>query len=207
MIRTNYKASVHAFFYAYTKWKIRHNFSKIHFPDNYSIPKDKSILMISNHFSWWDGFWLFVLNEKLLKKRFHFMMLENELKKRWLFRFSGGFSVAPGTKSNIESVQYSRELLSNKNNLVLIFPQGKFHSMYQDEFHFMRGVEKILQNKKNPTQLVFAVSLIEYFENQKPELYLYLKNFEVENYTTAFIERAYEQFYRENLFIHKKSER
>ena len=56
------------------------------------------VLLISNHISWWDGFWAMYINLKVLKRKFHFMMLEEQLRKYWFFNYTGGFSVNKKSK-------------------------------------------------------------------------------------------------------------
>ena len=76
------------------------------------------------------------------------MMLESELRKRWIFSYSGGFSVAHGSRSSIESLNYSADLLQNNSNLVLMFPQAKMHSIYNDNLKFERGIEYIAKRNQ-----------------------------------------------------------
>ncbi|MDD2577649.1 MAG: hypothetical protein PHV76_09115, partial [Bacteroidales bacterium] len=56
------------------------------------INTSKPILLISNHVSWWDGFWAMYINLNLLKKKFFFMMHEKQLLEYKFFNQTGGFS-------------------------------------------------------------------------------------------------------------------
>ncbi len=101
MIKPKYHPFMIWFFNHYTRINVERNFSKIKilkdFEDN-----DKAVLMIGNHFSWWDGFFAHYLNMKLLQRRFNVMMLENELKKRMFLNKIGAFSINKGSRSAIE---------------------------------------------------------------------------------------------------------
>ena len=78
------------FFRFFSRISIRKRFEKVEFVGNL-IDKEQPILLISNHISWWDGFWMIYFNEQRLKRKFHFMMLEEQLRKHWVFNFIGGF--------------------------------------------------------------------------------------------------------------------
>ena len=72
-------------------------------------------------------------------------MLEEQLKKNWFFQYTGGYSIKKSTRSVVESLNYTAELLENNKNLVLMFPQGKIQSMHRSEFVFEKGIERILK--------------------------------------------------------------
>lgn len=130
------------------------------------------------------------------------MMLEKELRKRILFSYSGGFSIAPGSRETIESLEYAGSLLTKSDNLVLMFPQGKLHSIYHDQFSFQKGVEKIIKHAPE-AKIVFMASLIDYFDHPKPDLYFYLQNYEGPANSEA-IEASYREFFRKHTQHHKE---
>jgi len=166
--------------------------------------QNKSVLLIANHTGWWDGFWALFLSTHFFKKKYHFMMLEPELRKRWLFSYSGGFSVAHGSRSSIESLNYSADLLQNSNNLVLLFPQGKMHSIYNDNLKFERGVEYILKKSEAKPAIVFLATLVDFFENPKPVVYFYIDEYKGENTDVKSIETAYNGFIKSKIELHKQ---
>ncbi|WP_163323266.1 1-acyl-sn-glycerol-3-phosphate acyltransferase [Draconibacterium mangrovi] len=167
--------------------------------------KGLPILLICNHVSWWDGIWTLYINQQLFKRKYHFMMLEEELRKNWFFRYTGGFSIKKRSKSIIETFDYTAELLSDAKNLVLLFPQGNIKSIYQNKFVFEKGIEKILQRTKNEIQIVFQANLIDYFADAKPNAF-----FNLQHYTGAWnideIEKAYNAFYNNCLETQAKKE-
>ena len=193
MIYAKHHPLVYSFFKLYTRLKMKSSFNSVKVVGDVDTTNN-SVLLIANHISWWDGFWALHLSLNIFKKKYHFMMLEPELKKRWLFSYSGGFSIAHGAKSMIESLNYTADLLQDKNNLVLMFPQGKLHSMYHDDFKFQKGVERILQ-KTPETKVVFLATLIDYFEHPKPDVYFYMQEFKSENRSSFEIENEYRTFF------------
>ena len=122
IIKAKHHFVIHPIFKLFSRVMINNHFSQIAVIGNVDVTSNRSILLLSNHSSWWDGFWHLYLNMKVFKKKFHFMMLEEQLKKHWYFNYTGGFSVKKSTRSAVATIQYSAELLSHPNNLVLMFP-------------------------------------------------------------------------------------
>ncbi len=166
--------------------------------------KDRNlpVLLISNHISWWDGFWAMYINQNVLHRKFHFMMLEEQLRKYWFFNFTGGFSVNKNTKSIVDTLNYTSNLLTDKENMVLIFPQGEIQSLHNQNIQFEKGVERILKNKKNSVQVVFSVNLIDYFSNPKPGIYFHIREYTEEGFDLQSIQENYNKFYAES--VHKQ---
>lgn len=183
------------FFDGFTKRKLKSDFHHVNIVGEWNQSENATII-IGNHVSWWDGFWAMYLNKRFLNKRFHVMMLEKQLAERQLFTKAGAFSIDPGNRSVIESLNYTAKLLSNSENCVVLFPQGKINSLYQNKIGFEKGIEKILQ-KSPPVQLLFYVAMVDYFSEQKPELTFYLKEIEYQKYNTEEINSLYQLFYSE----------
>ncbi|PKP35171.1 MAG: glycerol acyltransferase [Bacteroidetes bacterium HGW-Bacteroidetes-15] len=139
-------------------------------------PDDRSILLIPNHFSWWDGFFAWHLNQILFKKRFHVMMLEHELAKRMFFTRVGAFSVSLNSKGVVESLNYCSQILNNPDNMLLMFPQGKLSSQHNWDLKFRKGVERILNQSPN-TRVIFAACLTDYYGHRRPSLTISLKEY------------------------------
>ncbi len=140
------------------------------------MPDDRSVLLIPNHFSWWDGFFGWHINKQIFRKKFHVMMLEQELSQRMFFSRVGAFSVNLGSRSIIESLNYSIDILADPSNLLLMFPQGKLDSQHVNSVKFHKGIERIAARVSN-TRIIFAVCLTDYFANRKPTLTISLKEY------------------------------
>jgi 1-acyl-sn-glycerol-3-phosphate acyltransferase len=159
--------------------------------------KNLPILIICNHVSWWDGIWVMYLNTKLLKRKFHFMMLEEEIKKNKIPNYVGGYSVKKKSRSIIESINYTSELLTDNKNLVLLFPQGKIHSLYTPSIQFEKGFNNILKRISNKVQILFIVNLVDYFSDVKPSLYMYFKEYQNLNIDAEKMQNDFNSFYAE----------
>lgn len=160
-------------------------------------------MLVCNHISWWDGLWTLHINQTLFHRKYHFMMLQTMLQKNWFFKYTGGFSINKKSRSVIESLDYTAELLADENNMVLLFPQGEISSMHNREFVFDKGIEKILQRTKKEVQVIFVANLVDYLANAKPSLFAYLRNY-TGNYKILEIQEAYNRFYGDCLSAQSK---
>lgn len=195
ILKAQHNLFFYNFFKFYSKFKIERVFKKVHLESNFSPDLSKSLLVISNHFSWWDGFLLLYLNEKIFKKKFHFMMLEEELSKRIFLNKSGGFSVKKGNRSVVETLNYTVELLKDPNNMVLIFPQGRIESNHLEFVKFESGVDWILSRTKNSCKLIFHAYFTEYFSDPKPSIYSFIQEENTILKTIDELESRYNGFY------------
>jgi len=133
-----------------------------------------SILLLCNHFSWWDGFFGNYLAYWHLKRKLYIMMQQDHLEKRMLFNLFGGFSIEKGSRETIKSLWYAADLLNDPENLVVVFPQGELMSNHATEVIIERGIERLIKHIKGPCQIVYSCVLIDYFESLKPSAYIHL---------------------------------
>jgi len=186
---------IYPFFKRYAGWIMKRHFGEIKILGEFQ-DKKLPVLLISNHISWWDGFWSMYLNVKVLRRKFHFMMLEEQLRKFWFFNYTGGYSVNKKSKSIIETLNYTNDLLTNPGNMVLIYPQGEITSMHQQYFIFEKGMERILKNKNN-VQLIFQVNMIDYFSAKSPGIYIYIRDFSDTVTDNSNLQENYNTFYKQ----------
>lgn len=196
ILKASHHPFIYSFFSYYAIWKIKRNFHDVTISGKFS-DKNLPVLLVSNHISWWDGFWAMYLNLKLFHRKFYFMMLEEQLKKHIFFNKTGGFSIKKGTKSIIETLDYTAELLADPKNLVLIFPTGKIESMHKHEHIFEKGIEHILRKVTNEIQILMLVNLVDYFSHPRPELFMYIKEYKGSDFSSGTLQEEYNRFYRE----------
>ena len=156
----------------------------------------KPLLLLQNHFSWWDGYWSLYLSTRIFRKKFHVMMLEDELKKRMFLNRCGVYSVKKNNREAIESLNYSVQLLADPNNLVTIYPQGEITSLNRQELKFGKGPEWVARHSKNEIAICFAVILTDYFSEPKPLVTMYLKHY-TGGFSSLEMQTEYNHFYRE----------
>jgi 1-acyl-sn-glycerol-3-phosphate acyltransferase len=180
----------------YAKWLVRGHFYEIIF-NQVETDNNKSILLIANHYSFWDSLILYCVNTRLLKKKMHIMILEETARRHIFFKYGGTFSVNKNSRDMLASLDYAAKLLDNPQNLVLIFPQGKLYSNFVNYITFEKGVLRIIKQAQGQFQLLFAAAFVQYFKHTKPSVTVYLKNVN-ENFadeSIASLQNAYQQHY------------
>ena len=183
----------------YTKIALILFFRNVRFIGEVKTDNNLAILMIANHFSWWDGFFQLQLNLKFFKKKYHFMMLEKQMRKDSILRKIGASSIEKGSRSILDSLKYLVEVIQNPENLFLFFPEGKIKSIYTEEFKFEKGaINYILKKVTFDFQFVFNVNLIDYSSFKRPEVSVYYKTHKINSNTNATeIEKDYNDFVKE----------
>ena len=171
---------IFSFFSWYISRIVKKHFAGIDF-NLIDIDPEKAVLLIANHYSWWDGFVYFQLNKLLFKKKFHVMILEDTIRKNPFMKYTGAFSVSKGSKDMLETLHYAGQLLLNPQNLILIFPQGKLYSNFSSKIKFEKGLSKIISADKKNFIYVFAASFTEYFAKPKPTVFIYLEKHDPAN--------------------------
>ncbi|MBN1180963.1 MAG: 1-acyl-sn-glycerol-3-phosphate acyltransferase [Bacteroidales bacterium] len=199
ILKARHHFFIYPFFIRYCRWKIRKHFSNVSISGDFQ-DRGLPILLICNHTGWWDGFWAAYLNFNRFQRLFHFMMLEVQLCKYWFFKYTGGYAITKNSRSIIESLEYTATLLNDKNNLVLMFPQGKMHSVYDTVFHFEKGIGKVLSLlASKPVHILFAANMIDYFSTPRPGLYIYFAEYTGNGFNHADLETCYNLFYQQCL--------
>lgn len=202
MLYSKHHFFIYPFFQRYTLWLLKRHFRNVTIEGSFS-DTGKPVMLIGNHIGWWDGFWGMYLKLKVVKRKFHFMMQEDQLLRYRFFNYTGGFSIKRNSREVIESLQYAASLLNDPANMVLIYPQGKLQSLYCNSFHFEKGVEHILKGREGEVQLLMSVNMIDYLAHPKPSLYIYLRDYNG-NFCCESLEEAYKLFYTDCLAIQTK---
>ncbi len=166
-----------------TRFLIKKHFDKVYVEGSYE-DTGHPILLIANHSSWWDGFWIMYLNLTDMHRKVYFMMLEKELQKYWFFKYTGGYPIKKKTRNTLETINYTLNLLKERKNMVFMFPQGKLNSMHDRNMVFEQGAQKIIEKSSPDLQIHCVVFLTDYFSKPKPSLYIYRKS-----YTAAYVKQ------------------
>jgi hypothetical protein len=130
------------------------------------------------------------------------MMLDEQMKKNKMCNYVGGYSVKKNSKSIIESLNYTLELLSNNRNMVFLFPQGKIQSSYTPFIQFEKGIDHILKKANGKVQVLFLVNLVDYFSNTKPSLFMHLQEFSNSSFEPGKAQSDYNSFYAKCISEH-----
>lgn len=186
------------FLMSYIDYLLKRHFRDIKVIGN-EVPPEVPLLAVGNHISWWDGFFVLYLARKYLKRNLYVMMLEEQLLANPILKYGGAFSIKRGSKDIINSLNFAVEKLDQKDNIVLIYPQGKLNSIYCDTFVFEKGIEYIVNAKYKNYQpkLLFVACLIEYGSYKKPTVFIHYRLYEMKPMNAQEIAYEYSLFYKQ----------
>ncbi|WP_316830970.1 lysophospholipid acyltransferase family protein [Pedobacter aquatilis] len=186
---------IYKFFSWYIQFIINKDFAVFNF-DKIELKKDSSVLILANHFSWWDGFLIFYINKRVFKKQFHVLVNADNYNKVGFLKFLGAFAVENNGKDVLETLNYAGKLLDHPDNLVLVFPQGKLHSNHLKNITFEKGVMQMINASKKKINIVFAATFIDFFAKRKASAFTYLHNWDNEEYISLqLLKSAYNKHY------------
>lgn len=201
MIEATHHPVLYPFFCCYIKWILRLHFRTMEFVGEWT-DESRPVFLLSNHVSWWDGCWNLYFTHFILKRKYYFMVGERQLKRYPFMRRIGGFGVRSGSKDVLESLKYTLSLLQKRAHAVLIYPQGKIASVYQQDIQFKKGVDYVLEHLDHPVQVILIAYFSESGKEKKNGVWGYFKTWERQPETS--IQKAYQFFYEESLAAHIK---
>ena len=134
--------------------------------------KEIPLIIYANHSSWWDGLIAFEISRKAKMDAF-VMMEEKHLRKLFLFRRLGAFSVVrEKTRKALESINYASELLSeNSGRTLWIFPQGEILPNDSRPLKFYNGISKIIEKFERINIIPLAIRY-EFLGEFKPQIFV-----------------------------------
>lgn len=107
------------------------------------LPPDAAVLAVANHVSWWDGFLVLDVRNRLAPTRpIHTVMLERELARRPFLRWMGCLGIEPGSPGSVRRVLREVRRLRRRGPLFLsFFPQGVIRPAFTRPLEFRPGLE------------------------------------------------------------------
>jgi 1-acyl-sn-glycerol-3-phosphate acyltransferase len=173
MIRTQHCRSADIIFQPYLTWLFKRNFHEIRLLGTVpEIPDALPLLLVPNHSTWWDGFFVYLLNKRVFRRTAHLMMLETQLTKYKFFRKIGAYSIEPKHRRGvIESLEYTLELLEREMSLVTIFPQGELLPWHTRPLGYKRGVEWIVRKHGKPVTVLPLAIRTEFLGEKRPSVF------------------------------------
>ena len=172
MIKAEHSSFARIIFNPYINHLLKSNFHSFYLLNDLpQVDKSAGLIITPNHFSWWDGFFIDYISQKLLNRKMFLMMLEDQLRKYWFFKKVGAYSINQNNPRSIaETINYTKQVLSSGNNFVVIYPQGEIQSVFENNIIIKDGLKKIIEIKDREL-FVLPVSIkIEYGNQSKPEI-------------------------------------
>ncbi len=176
-MRGQYSARFRRLFDFYLQLKLRSGFEKVIFELgqiqnqlNPSVP----VLFVSNHMSWWDGFFLLELQKKLTPNFSHFtLMLESELTQFPFLRKLGAVGLVPHDPFSVaRSFLELRRLRRSLGALSIgFFPQGEIRPQQYRPLGFQKGLDPLIR-LLHPIQVVPVALHIEPMQTPKPSAWI-----------------------------------
>lgn len=172
MIKAEHKWWARLIFNPYIDYLLKKNFGHFYLLNEFpGIDKSAGLIIAPNHFSWWDGFISDYLSRKLVKRKIHVMMLEDQLKRYWFFQKVGAYSINPANPvSMARTLKYSREIVTSPDNLVVLFPQGEIQSMNNKSVSIKEGLKLLLEGDIPDIYILPLAVKFEYGRNKNPDI-------------------------------------
>ncbi len=179
MIKAAHRRWARALFEPYILALMRRHFSGVHLlGDPPQIDPGRPLLLLPNHSTWWDGFFVYLLNRRLWDRRPYLMMLESQLKKNRFFSRLGAFSVNPDSPREVRTaLQYTLAHMTAEQEdatLVILFPQGELLPWRRRPLHYRAGLAWLLERAPADIQVVQMAIRAEFLGEQRPAVFLLL---------------------------------
>ena len=173
MIKAEHSKWAEFVFDIYLKRLLRSSFKEFRVINELpKFDKSKSLIVTPNHFSWWDGFFIYWLNKKMLNKKLFIMMLEEQLKRYWFFKKLGCYSIdLNDSRKMITSLKYTVDLISNPENLITIYPQGEIQPYEQRPIQLRNGIDFLSRKSENDFQILPVAFKIHHTNERLPMVY------------------------------------
>jgi 1-acyl-sn-glycerol-3-phosphate acyltransferase len=177
MIRTRHTAWAHIVFRIYLNRLIQKNFYAIYVQGKIPVPpEEKPILLLPNHNTWWDGFLVYWINEKIFHRPLYLMMLEKQLTKYSFFSRVGAYSICPGHSKDIkESLEYTVKVLDSErvpSPMVCLFPQGELKAARVHPLGIKSGYYRIVSKCQRDVLLLPSAIHLEFTDQQRAEIFI-----------------------------------
>ncbi|MCB0306716.1 MAG: lysophospholipid acyltransferase family protein [Calditrichaeota bacterium] len=177
MIRARHSFWADQLFRLYVTRLLKRHFRRFHLLGERPSPDPAyPLLLLPNHSSWWDGFWVYLLNQQLFQRQFYVMMLERELRKYPFFSRIGAFGIDPDNpKGILHTLQYTVEVMNAPGDsgkpLVCIFPQGELRPWARRPLDYKRGIDWIIEKHQGNINVLPLAMRAEYLGQQHPEVF------------------------------------
>ena len=127
--------------------------------NNFSIPKNSSIILAPTHRSRWDGLVItMAMGRRVTKKDCRFMVTRSEMRglQGWFLKRLGCFSINQLSPS-LSALRYAVQLIEMGEQLV-VFPEGKINK-YGKTLVLKEGLYRLARLSSKKTSSIFIVPI------------------------------------------------
>ena len=136
------------------------------------------IIIIANHFSWWDGFLIRSVKEYFCcNRQFSFFMGAEQFQTRRWMRWLGAIPMdANRPASVLKAIRKVSQLRREKGSKLFFFhyPEGQLIRPWSKQNHWRRGVELVLKNFQ-PAECWILAQQLEFGSSPRAAAFLHLK--------------------------------
>jgi len=160
-------------FNRYLGWNFKRNFENIFTLGLSSLEKiETPLLFVSNHVSWWDGFFLFEVQRRIRPQgKIFTIALEKTCFENPILPRMGVLPICPGNLASLRALLKHLQKLRAENQsgelVVSFFPQGKIMPSFCSSLGFQSGIEKVI-SALTPVTVVPIGIHIEPMTGKKP---------------------------------------
>lgn len=162
-------------FRPYLAWLFKRHFHAIHVLGEIPAPEARlPLLLLPNHSTWWDGFFVYLLNQKIFKRPAFLLMLEAQLRRYPFFKYLGAFAVAPASPASVRAaMRHAAQILKHQPPpLLCLFPQGELLPWSQRPLACKRGLEVILRAYGAKANFLPLAMRAEFWGRRWPEAFI-----------------------------------
>ncbi len=175
MLVAKHSNTANIIFTRYLKHLFKKNFDSISIIGELPKISEKPILLLPNHISWWDGFFVHYLNNIHFNRKMYLMVLEETLVKYKFFLKLGAFSIDKSKpKEVIKSFEYAADILKSKNSLLGIYPQAELIPALDSKINYKNGLELLFKKVNSEYDIVLMAVRIIHLKNKLPNVFISL---------------------------------
>lgn len=162
------------FFYHTTKFLLKRTFHSVSINQLPDSDSSRSVLVLLNHHSWWDGLFPLVLSERYYPQKGLALMEDKQIENHPFFRKIGAQPITrTNTKSALETMSGIADYMSNNPSVLFLYPQGAIYPNHEDYFSVQRGYQMLTESIPD-LQIHLITTLSHAMWHRKPELLLRL---------------------------------
>ncbi len=207
MIKAKHITWAEWIFAPYIRHLFKQNFFRFHLLGDIPVLKSSGpTLLLPNHSTWWDGFFVYYLNKILFHRKIYLMMLEEQLATFPFFAKLGAFGIRSDNFSGVRaSLLYALEILNSHTEedpvLLCMFPQGELQPWQKDPLEYRRGFHVIAEHFKQDLTIVQLGIKTEFLDQQRPEVFFKFSVPEIVSAKQMANVETYRQNHRSLLWI------